>query len=100
MADQEYNNNQTNYPMQQGYGLPADGQPAYGQQGYGQYPPQQVVPVQKQPQVVVVKEKRSRGTDGNAVRCCAGACAALMACLCCCFLASKGGGRRGHRGRF
>ena len=99
MTDQGYYNNQTDYPMQQGYGRPAYGQPAYGRQGYGQYPPQQVVPVQNQPRVVVIKEKRTE--DGTLAGCCAGICAACLACLCCCCLAAAGGpGPRHHRGRF
>ena len=96
MADQGYYNNQTDYPMQQGYG-----QPAYQQQpAYGQYPPQQVVPVQNQPKVVYIKETRKE--DNTAAGCCAGICAACVACLCCCCLANAvgGPGPRHHRGRF
>ena len=91
MQNQGYYNNQTNYPMQPGYG--------YGQPVYGQYPAQQVIPVQTQPNTVVIREQRKSGDDGLAAGCCAGCCAACLAMLCCCCMAAAGGGGR-HRGRF
>ena len=84
---QGYYNNQTNYPMQPAYGY---GQPAYG------YPQQQVVPVQTQPNTVVISEHK-KTSDGDA--CCAGFCAGCLAVLCCCCLAAAASGPR-HRGRF
>ena len=78
-------NNTTAYPMAPGYGQP---------------PPQYVapVPVQTQPQTVVVQERVRGSSAGDAAA--AGCCGACLAMLCCCCLAAaagSGGGRHHHR---
>ena len=75
----------------QGYG-----QPGYAvAPGYGQPPPAYYpngVPVQTQPNQVIIQEKVKDSGVGEAAA--AGCCGACLAILCCCCLAAAGGG--GH----
>ena len=79
-------------------------QDPYYQRGYptyGQPPPQVIyggpVPVQSQPNTVVVKETVKDTSAGDAAA--AGCCGACLAILCCCCLAAAGsGGHHYHRG--
>ncbi len=80
--------------MQQGYYY--NNQPGYGPQpAYGAYATP--VPVQTQPQTVVVQERVKDTSAGDAAA--AGCCGACLAILCCCCLAAagSGGGHHHHR---
>ena len=78
------------------------GQGYYGNP-YGQPPPvvvygQGPVPVQTQPQTVIIREKGNSTSTGEAAA--AGCCAACLAVLCCCCLAAAAGGGGHRRGRW
>ena len=78
---------QGGYPMGPGYGPPPMGYNAG-------------VPVQTQPNTVIIQEKSKGTSAGDAAA--AGCCGACLACLCCCCLAAaagSGGGGRHYHGR-
>ena len=72
--------NRYGYPMGPGYGPPP--------MGYNTG-----VPVQTQPNTVIIQEKKGASTGEAAA---AGCCGACLACLCCCCLAAAAGSGGGH----
>ena len=83
---QGYNQyNQPGYQMGPGYGQPP---PMYYNNG---------VPVQTQPNQVIIKEHVRETGAGDAAA--AGCCGACLAILCCCCLAAAGGPHHYHGGR-